>query len=462
MGRTFLQILIFLVAGAGCVLTNPTDPYASSNAQNLSSAEAITTERSKPKSIPEKISLHKAIEIALANNPALAAEKGEVAAAAARKDAAVSRALPKISARTSYTGYVNEQPLVSIGGNPQGQAFSDEISSARLLLDMPLFTSGRISSGIRAAKLQRKASSQNLARTGNQLVFDVSSVFYGILSQRQVIDSLQASRKALQEHLKDVKNLIDNDKATKVDRLRTEVRLANVREELARARNRLKIKRHTFRNLLGLEYSGKNLNLVGELRFTKRTPPSFKKVLKKAYQNRKDYKAAKREVEAKAKRVDAARAERWPSLGLEAVYGERRDVNDTSTAEDVGSVGVALTIPIFEGGLISADIREQKAELTAARESLRKLRLQVRLDVQTALSNLESARERVRATEKAVAQGKESLRIERLKHRVGEATISDVLDAQADLLESQTNYYRALADYNTASAELDLAIGRKK
>ena len=462
MGRTFLQILIFLVAGAGCVLTNPTDPYASSGPQNYSSAKAISTEHSNSKSIPEKISLHKAIEIALANNPALAAEKGEVAAAAARKDAAVSRALPKISARTSYTGYVNEQPLVSIGGNPQGQAFSDEISSARLLLDMPLFTSGRISSGIRAAKLQRKASSQNLARTGNQLVFDVSSVFYGILSQRQVIDSLQASRKALQEHLKDVKNLIDNDKATKVDRLRTEVRLANVREELARARNRLKIKRHTFRNLLGLEYSGKNLNLVGELRFTKRTPPSFKKVLKKAYQNRKDYKAAKREVEAKAKRVDAARAERWPSLGLEAVYGERRDVNDTSTAEDVGSVGVALTIPIFEGGLISADIREQKAELTAARESLRKLRLQVRLDVQTALSNLESARERVRATEKAVAQGKESLRIERLKHRVGEATISDVLDAQADLLESQTNYYRALADYNTASAELDLAIGRKK
>jgi outer membrane protein TolC len=61
--------------------------------------------------------------------------------------------------------------------------------------------------------------------------------------------------------------------------------------------------------------------------------------------------------------------------------------------------------------------------------------------------------------EKSLEQAKESLRIEILKYNLGAGTITDVLDAQAALLLTETTYYRALADFRTALARLKLAMG---
>jgi outer membrane protein TolC len=81
------------------------------------------------------------------------------------------------------------------------------------------------------------------------------------------------------------------------------------------------------------------------------------------------------------------------------------------------------------------------------------------LDVETALLNVNSSWERIEAIKKAIEQAQESFRIERLKYDSGKGAIVDVLDAQSALLDSQTNYDRALADYNIALAQLRLAMG---
>ena len=118
-----------------------------------------------------------------------------------------------------------------------------------------------------------------------------------------------------------------------------------------------------------------------------------------------------------------------------------------------------MDVPIFEGGRINSRVREQQDRLRAARERFHKLELQIRLDVETAVLNIVSSKDRVLVTRKAIEQGEESLRIERQKYDAGKGAIVDVLDAQGALLESQTNYYQALADYNTALAQLRLATG---
>jgi len=172
-------------------------------------------------------------------------------------------------------------------------------------------------------------------------------------------------------------------------------------------------------------------------------------------------------LEAQAKRVDAARAGRWPTVTAEGSYGKRwatralsRRLNGSST-EDAGSVGAVVDVPLFEGGRISARIREESAKLHAAQERLRQLELQVRLDVERAVLNVQSNRARVLAQQKAIEQGKESLRIEREKYDMGRGSITDVLDAQSALLDAQTSYYRSLAEYNTSIAELRLAMGEQ-
>ena len=121
---------------------------------------------------------------------------------------------------------------------------------------------------------------------------------------------------------------------------------------------------------------------------------------------------------------------------------------------------MVLDIPLFRAGGIEADIRKQKAQYNSAKQRLRELKLQIRLEVQTATKNVTSARERVGATQKSIAQANESLRIERLKYESGKASITDVLDVQAELLKSQRNYYKALADYYISQRQLQLAKGQ--
>ncbi len=333
--------------------------------------------------------------------------------------------------------------------NPEPSAGT--YSAADLVLAMPLFTGGRITSEIRAADLLQQAAEHRLARTREELIFNVSSMFYGILAQRKVIESLEFSRKALQEHLKRVQDLIAAQKAAKVDELRVQVRLADLEQRLVSERNVLAVQTRVLANLLGLG-SGQEAKPAGELEMATAAAPTEDQALKQALADRPDYLAARAALEAQAKAVDAARAAQWPTVSFQAAYGGRWAVDPTdrpagvNSSDDAGQVGVAVAIPIFEGGRIEARIRQERARLRAAQDRLLGLELQVRLEVEAALLNTGSAAQRVEAIQKAIEQAKESLRIERERYDLGKGTTTDVLDAQSALLDSQTNYYRALSE----------------
>jgi outer membrane protein len=134
-------------------------------------------------------------------------------------------------------------------------------------------------------------------------------------------------------------------------------------------------------------------------------------------------------------------------------------VKPADNFEDAGRIGITVGVPIFEGGRIRAQIAKERALLHADQQRLRRLELQIRLEVETAVLNLNSAGQRVSVTRKSIAEAEESLRIERVKYDFGKGAIVDVLDAQTALLGAQTTHYRALADLNTATAQVQLATG---
>jgi len=467
--RSVRLLLLLLASWAwlpGCVLLDPTDPYAGRGSFATGESFRSSSQPAATQSVQCPLTLEKAIEVALASNPDVAAIRHDLEAARAQTDVAAGALLPSVHGVGGYSRYLDSQRLIQPIENNQPGVFGRDIFSGDLVVTMPLYTGGRLISEVNAAKLLQQSASHQLARSREELVFNVSSVFYGILAQRHVIESLGFSQKALEEHLKRVNDLIDAQKAAKVDRLRTEVRLADLKQQIVRERNVLAIEEQVLTNLMGLRGGGAQATITGELASPSDGQPlSVADATETAAKKRDDYLAAKAALEAQAKRVDAARAAQWPTVFLQGSYGGRwaADPTDhpsgTRSSDDVGRVGAYMDVPIFEGGRIEAGIREQRAKLAAAQERLRKLELQVHLDVETAVLNIASAQERVKATETAIDQAKESLRIEREKYDLGKGSITDVLDAQSALLNSQTNYYRALSDYSTAKAQLRLAMG---
>lgn len=459
--KAFIALLSVLLGICSCRSGgNEAEVWNSSSSDDY---RIFSTRQDKPEEIQalnEPLTLKRAVKIALSNNPAISADKWDARSAQAEYDRAVSQRWPRLDAAGDYRNYVNQQRLAPPSPAGHMGPFSDNIASGNLILGMPLYTGGQITNQIKAAKLLQQAQSHTLARSKQELIFNVSSVYYSILAQRHIIDSIEFSQRTLDAHLKRVKDLIANEKAAPVDKLRIEVRLSDIEQQLIEQKNAMDIKREALVTLMGIEEPEESITMAGELiRPREEKTSALKDLIARAYEQRSDYHSARAEVKARAHKIEIAEARGLPEVSLVGSYGRNYDADDTSSTEEVGNIGLLMSVPLFTGGAIEADICKQKAQYHSAEQQLRKLKLKIRLEVKTAYKNLISAGERVEATKKSIDQGKESLRIERLKYNSGKASITDVLDAQAELLNADRNYYQALADYYISRSQLQLAKG---
>lgn len=411
------------------------------------------------------LSLPQLIDFALAHNPEIAATTFDGQAAAARAQAARGARLPKVSIEGGYTRYGDDLRLTAARYNGEPGVFGDNILTADLVLRLPLYTGGRLTAEMRAAELLEASVGQRLARSKGDLIFNVSSLYYGQLAQMRLIESLAFSESALAGQLKRVNALIAERKAAKADALRTEVKLADIHQRLLRERNSLAVQRQALLNLMGAGRAGNDFTLVGNLQPPASEARGFETLAASALERRPDARAARTEFESQAARVEAARATYRPTLNLVGAMGNRSMGHPTqhpaglSSNDDVARIGITFEMPLYDGGRTGARVDEENARLGAQRERLNRLRLQIRLEVETAYSNLASALERLASTDKVIDLATESLRIEQEKYALSRGTAQDVLDAQSALLEAQTNHIRALADANAAAAQLALATG---
>lgn len=466
-----ITLVIFEILGvAGCA-TNHRDVYNAETTQpvRLNSTTTLhstvhktvsTSQESKVDNLNySQLTLEQCLDIAVKNNPDIAQKQWDTKTAQAEKDIAEGALWPTIHAEGGYEHY-REDRLIQPRrpGTAEALQFTDDLLSGDIVLTMPLYTGGRLKNQVKAAELLAKSKQQQLAYSRMELVFNVSSVFYSILGQREVINSLLFSQDALQEHYKRTNDLMEAQKAARVDLLRTEVRLADIEQKLLKEHNVLDIQRLVLASLLGRNVETESVDIKGKLMLVD-IPAGLGRGLAVAPNNRQDYQSLESKVSAQRKRLDASKAGHLPEVSFRASYGSRWDSDDFDEDNEVGSVGIFAEIPLFEGGRIDAGIRREHNRLRAMEEALRKLKLQIQVEVETAISNIESTYTRVGVTQKAVEQAKESLRIEREKYNLGKGAIVDVLDAQSALLDSQMNYYRALAEYNTAIAQFHLAVG---
>ncbi|MCK5862546.1 MAG: TolC family protein [Candidatus Hydrogenedentes bacterium] len=524
-GRISLLIVsITTLIFGGCTTLSPTETYLNSNVISENHTKfCLIRPRTKPKipvtpdPLPTKtgpFSLNECIDLALKKNPGVAANAWDVKTAAAEKCTRSAKRWPRIHLTGDYFHYEDVQRLVPPSAPGKASYYTDDIASANLTLQLPIYAGGTLVNEIRSAALLTQSAEHTLARTRKELIFNVSSMYYGILAQRHVIKSLEFSYGALEQHVERVQNFIAAQKAAKVDALRTGVRLADIEQQLLRERNTLSVHMHVLSNFIGIEAKDfPNFDISGDLTLCK--VEEEERDISLALTRRSDYAAAAAALEAQARKVDVARGNREPKISIEAAYGGRWGIGDSeksagtnshafsidkngnpsvshtsplsgggsltptfglkgfnslrysqSTVEDadsfeeIGKIGITVDIPLFEGGRIRAAIAREYSRLHAMQQRLRQLELQIQLEFDTASLNLDSARKRVEVTSKSISEAKESLRIEREKYDYGKGTILDVLDAQSALLNTQVNYYQALRDHNIGGVELRLALGK--
>ena len=413
----------------------------------------------------DKITLAQAVEIALEKNPDIGEAKSRLLEAESRLMSAKSGNWPSIKIRGTYDYWTEDQRLFPATRNGEQGVFGPETMGVEILAAISLYDGGRISSDIDSASWNYNAATNQLVRIREVLVYQVVSLFYNLLAQDKVLDSLDAAMNAMNEHLKNVQALVEVEKAARVDLLRANVRKAELSERQVREKNNRNMQLCALMTLLGMD-EGSVPVIVGELEIKEITAcGETSECMEKALKQRADYMAARAALASAEAAVKSAYSGYKPKISIQASYGERMmfapsdQPEGTEDSINSGRIGVIMELPLFDGKFTSAKIMEQKARQQAALERLRKVELQIRYEVETALAEIASAKERVITARETVSQADESFRIMKEKYDLGKGTMTDVLDVQSALVSAQTSYFRALADLAIADARRKLAIG---
>jgi NodT family efflux transporter outer membrane factor (OMF) lipoprotein len=173
---------------------------------------------------------------------------------------------------------------------------------------------------------------------------------------------------------------------------------------------------------------------------------------------RPDVVAAKWRAEAASKRIGQAKAAFYPNVNLAAAIGVQSLHLDKlfDSGSDVGSVGPAISLPIFEGGRLKANLRAAEADRDGAVAAYDAAVTQALRDVADVAASERALSTRLTESRAALAASEDGFRIAKLRYQGGLSTYQNVLIAEQAVLSQR----RIVADLESRALTLDVALVR--
>jgi len=242
-----------------------------------------------------------------------------------------------------------------------------------------------------------------------------------------------------------------------IDATRAHVELQTRQQQWIQAKNDLAIQKLTLARVIGLA-PGQEFDLTDKSPYAPFEGIGVDDALKLAYASRSDYQAALSDVRAAEYSREAAFAGYFPSLSFNGDYGAA-GTHPATNSHGVFDARGTLTIPIFEGGSVHADVLQADARLEQSRERRDNLRGQIDADVRTALLNLESSAELVTVAQNNIDLAEQTLTQSRDRFRAGVTDTVEVVQAQEQVASAHEQYISSLFNFNYAKISLARAMG---
>ncbi|OPY64659.1 MAG: Outer membrane protein TolC precursor [Syntrophorhabdus sp. PtaU1.Bin050] len=451
------SVLIFLLAVPGfCGAASVVPEDKHEIVQNASIALSVVPKAS------EKFTLPAIIGYALKNNPRARISAKDIEAETYGIDAAKAERMPRIDFGSGAARYRYPMPLTPpVISGPFGSGldipeYDRNVYDAGGSFRLPLFRGGRLYRGVRVAETRKAMAEDNLATTRQELVYNLSSVFYKIAQLDKLLAANEANVRQLEAHKRDVEFLLKVGSVPQLDLLKTDVELSHAVENRLLVKNNLESAYELLKTLMGIDDMARKVSIV-HVAVSQDPLPPLEESVGRALSQRPEYKAVEKKKRISEERVKIAQGKRMPDVYAAGEYVGK--AGDAQSYKENWYAGVRLSIPVFDGGLITAEVNKEKVELQKVQEEERSLKLSITREVKDAYLAVANAVERIDVGTKAIESARENVRVERLKYQSGAGTATDYLDAQTAYLRAETDYFQALYDRETAFAFLRKAVG---
>lgn len=400
---------------------------------------------------------------ALSANHRLAAQSESTAAAERQLDSARATRLPTLSIDASYYALDNapsvRNSMSSVGlplpGSVTLPIADDHGWVGQAGITQPLYTSGKISNGIRAAEAGLDAARADEGRERLDVKLSVAEAYLDVLRAdaaqevaRQYVDSLE-------HHRRDVQALLDKGLVARADLLQVDVALADARQRRIQADNRVSLSRAAYNRLLDRPLQQPVSLQDMDLPRPQRSLLEWQRDAALKRDELQQLDATRRALTAQAK---SQRGDAGPQVGLFAKHLYVQ--NPYLVNEHINAVGVAVSWTLFDGGLVRNRAAASERQAARAADLKADAESAIALQVQQAWSLEIEADARRGVAQSGVALADESLAIQRDRYANGLATQSDVLDAQARRADARRNLLNARYDHTLAVLRLNRAAGQ--
>jgi outer membrane protein TolC len=176
-----------------------------------------------------------------------------------------------------------------------------------------------------------------------------------------------------------------------------------------------------------------------------------------AFEQRADFQSAQASVRAAEDFVSAARAERYPTVGVTADYGA--DGTTLNNSHGTFTFQAAAKFNIFDGGRISGDIIQARATLKQRQDELGDLGAQIDYQVRAALLDMQSAADQVAVAKSNLDLANQTLTQAQDRFASGVTDTIEVVQAQGSVAVANDNLISALYAHNLSKVELARALG---
>ncbi len=245
--------------------------------------------------------------------------------------------------------------------------------------------------------------------------------------------------------------------ATRVDALRAKVQLQTQQQRLRSLEGDVETQKLKLSRIIGLP-PGQRFTATDAAPYAPQTAFNQDDALRRAQADRTDLQAADSGVKAAELIVKAARAERMPSLAVNADFGAS-GTTPTNHSDGVYTVSGTLTIPLYQGGRVRADEEVAQAALrqrTAERDDVRG---QVDQDVRQAFIDLDTAADQVGVAEDNRALAHEALTQSTDRFVAGVADTVELVQAEQAVVQADDDFITAVYDHNLGKVSLARSMG---
>ena len=309
----------------------------------------------------------------------------------------------------------------------------------------------------RSAEQILKADAFSVDDARDLTVLAVGGAYLQVIAAAARVDAARAQLDTANALYKQTADQRSVGLVAQIDVNRAEVQVLTQQQRLVSLQNDFSKQKINLARLTGLPPNDQ-YDLIDEVSFSVPPLPGFNDALKQALDQRSDLKAAEAQVQAAERNRLAARAERYPSLSVNADYGTI-GVNPAQS-HPTYSVAGTLRIPIWEGGRTEGSIEQAEAALAQRKAELSDLRARVESDLRNAYLDLQAAASQIEVAQKNLEVNEDTLTLNRQKLDAGISDNLAVVQSQDALASARLDYINSLFAHNIAKLSLARALGR--